>query len=209
MPESIASLIGIAAVVYATTNIDDLLVLAVFFADPRMRVSAIVAGRLIATAALVVASGAAALLALAIPSEWIALLGFVPLLLGLYLLLALVRRRNGRDDDAGEDEAAAKVEKASGSGFAAQTLAVTAVSLANDGDNLGVYIPLFAATPSAIPIYAAVFAIMTLAWCALGYFVVNNPLIGARIRRYGDVLLPLVLIPLGLFILSGALPLWL
>ena len=48
---------------------------------------------------------------------------------------------------------------------------------------------------------------MTLVWCALGYLVVNNPLFGSRIRRYGDILLPLVLIPLGLFILSGALPL--
>jgi cadmium resistance protein CadD (predicted permease) len=207
MPESVASLIGIAAVVYASTNIDDLLVLAVFFADPRMSVSAIVAGRLIATAALVIASGAAALLALAIPSEWIALLGFVPLLLGLYLLLALIRSRGDRDDDD-EDEAAAKVAEASRSGFITQTLAVTGVSLANDGDNLGVYIPLFAATPTAIPTYALVFVVMTLAWCVLGYVVVNNPLIGARIRRYGDVLLPLVLIPLGLIILSGALPLW-
>ena len=46
-----------------------------------------------------------------------------------------------------------------------------------------------------------------LVFCALGYLVVNNPLIGRYIRRYGDVLLPVVLIPLGLFILSGALPL--
>lgn len=207
MLESIASQIGIAALVYASTNIDDLLVLAVFFADPRMRVSAVVAGRLIATAALVIASSTAALLALAIPSEWIALLGFVPLLLGLYLLAALIRRRRDRDDDDDGDEAAANVKKTSGSGFAAQTLAVAGVSLANDGDNLGVYIPLFAATAGAIPTYAIVFVVMTIAWCVLGYFVVNNPLIGARIRRYGDVLLPVVLIPLGLFILSGAAPL--
>ena len=48
---------------------------------------------------------------------------------------------------------------------------------------------------------------MTLVSCALGYLVVNNPLIGRQIRRYGDVLLPLVLTTLGLFILSGALPL--
>ena len=207
MLESIASQIGIAALVYASTNIDDLLVLAVFFADPRMRVSAVVAGRLIATAALVIASSTAALLALAIPSEWIALLGFVPLLLGLYLLAALIRRRKDRDDDDDGDEAPANVKKPSGSGFAAQTLAVAGVSLANDGDNLGVYIPLFAATAGAIPTYAIVFVVMTIAWCVLGYFVVNNPLIGARIRRYGDVLLPVVLIPLGLFILSGAAPL--
>lgn len=205
MLESLVSSSGIAAVVYASTNIDDLLVLAVFFADPRVRAGAIVAGRLAATAVLALASSAAALLALAIPGEWIALLGFVPLGLGLYLLFALLRSRRAKGHDA--DEAAARVEEASRSGFAAQTLAVAGVSLANDGDNLGVYIPLFAAAPPAIPTYVAAFAVMTVVWCVLGYLVVNNPLVGSRIRRYGEVLLPLVLIPLGLFILSGALPL--
>ena len=205
MPESIVSLIGIATVVYASTNLDDLLILAVFFADPRVRVSAVVAGRFVALAVLVAASGAAALLALAAPGEWIALLGFVPLILGLRLLLALLRKESG--DESEEGAAAARLANASRSSFASQMLAVAGVSLANDGDNLGVYIPLFAATPSAIPTYIAVFAVMTLVFCALGYLVVNNPLIGRSIRRYGDVLLPLVLIPLGLFILYGALPL--
>ena len=65
----------------------------------------------------------------------------------------------------------------------------------------------WSAAPAAIPTYVAVFVVMTLVWCALGYLVVNNPLFGSRIRRYGDILLPLVLIPLGVFILSGALPL--
>ena len=205
MPESTASQIGIAALVYASTNLDDLLILAVFFADSRVRVGAVVAGRFIALAVLVAASGAAALLALAVPEEWIALLGIVPLILGVRLLLALLRQ--GSDGEGEKDEAAANVENASRSGFAAQMLAVAGVSLANDGDNLGVYIPLFAAAPSAMAIYVVVFAAMTIVFCALGYLVVNNPLIGRYIRRYGDVLLPVVLIPLGLFILSGALPL--
>src|SRR5262245_14805097 len=66
---SLASSIGIAVIVYASTNIDDLLILAVFFADPRVHVGAVVAGRFIGLAALVLASGAAALLALVIPAE--------------------------------------------------------------------------------------------------------------------------------------------
>jgi cadmium resistance protein CadD (predicted permease) len=205
MPEGIASLVGIATVVYASTNLDDLLVLAVFFADPRVRIGAVVVGRFVALAVLVLASSAAALLALAIPGEWVALLGFVPLLLGLRLLLALFRKESG--DEREEDQAAAQVRNASRSGFARQVLAVAGVSLANDGDNLGVYIPLFAATASAIPTYVVVFAVMTLVFCALGYLIVNNPLIGRSIGRYGDVLLPLVLIPLGLFILYDAAPL--
>lgn len=81
------------------------------------------------------------------------------------------------------------------------------VTLANGRDNVGVYIPLFATAPGGIPIYVAAFAVMTAVWCGLGYFVVNNPLLGAQMRRYGHVLLPLVLIALGLYILSGAVAL--
>jgi cadmium resistance protein CadD (predicted permease) len=205
MTESVISLIGIAAVVYALTDIDDLLLLAVFFADPRVRVGAVVVGRLLGTAALVLASGAAALLALAVPPEWIALLGFVPLILGVRLLPAQFRKEGDEDSAEAEDAVGSKV--VSRHGFAAQAFTVAGVTLANGGDNLGVYIPLFASTPSAVATYAVVFAVMTLVWCALGYAVVNNPVVGSRIRRYGHVLLPGVLIALGLFILAGTLPL--
>ena len=200
---SAASAIAIAVAVYASTNVDDLLVLAVFFANPRVRVSAVIAGRYVGLAALVIGSAAAALLALAIPAEWIALLGFVPLFLGIRLLPGLVR--GGESDEADATSGALTVTRKQG--FMPQTMTVAGVTLANGGDNFGVYIPFFAAAPAAIAAYVAVFALMTAAWCALGYFVVNNPLLGAHIRRYGDVLLPAVLIPLGLYILSGAMPL--
>jgi cadmium resistance protein CadD (predicted permease) len=198
-----ASAIAIAVAVYASTNVDDLLILAVFFANPGVRVSAVIAGRYVGLAALVIGSAGAALLALAIPSEWIALLGFVPLFLGIRLLPGLLR--GGERDDA--DAAPGALAATQRQGFMPQTMTVAGVTLANGGDNFGVYIPFFAAAPAAIPAYIAVFALMTAAWCALGYFVVNNPLLGAHIRRYGEVLLPAVLIPLGLYILSGAMPL--
>lgn len=201
---SVPAAIAIAFVVYASTNIDDLLVLAVFFADPRARVSAIVAGRYVGLAALVVGSAAAALLALAIPAEWVALLGLVPLLLGLRLSAVLLRQREA---GATADPATASVTSTPRRGFMAETVAVAGVTLANGGDNFGVYIPFFATAPGSIPIYVAVFMLMTAVWCAMGYIIVNNPLLGTSIRRYGHVLLPIVLIALGLYILTGALPL--
>jgi cadmium resistance protein CadD (predicted permease) len=203
--DSLASAIGIAFVVYASTNIDDLLLLAVFFADPHVRISAVVAGRYIGLAALVLGSGAAALMALAIPAQWIALLGLIPLYLGLRALVDVLRDR--RDDAS--DAVALNVEArpASPKGFTSQALAVAGVTLANGGDNFGIYIPLFATAPAAMPIYIAVFALMTAVWCALGYVIVNNPLIGSQVRRYGHLLLPVVLIGLGLYILSGAVAL--
>jgi cadmium resistance protein CadD (predicted permease) len=68
-----------------------------------------------------------------------------------------------------------------------------------------VYIPLFANNPKSIGVYAVLFAVMTAMWCALGYALVNNPIAGQHVRRYGHVLLPFVLIGLGVHILSDAL----
>jgi cadmium resistance protein CadD (predicted permease) len=81
---------------------------------------------------------------------------------------------------------------------------VATVTIANGGDNLGAYIPLFARSPELIAVFAMVFAAMTALWCALGYWLVRHPIAGAGLRRYGHVLLPLVLISLGLVILNDA-----
>jgi cadmium resistance protein CadD (predicted permease) len=49
---------------------------------------------------------------------------------------------------------------------------------------------------------------MVAVWCGLSYLLVNNKVLGDRIRRYGHLILPIVLIALGVYILSGALDLF-
>jgi len=56
-----------------------------------------------------------------------------------------------------------------------------------------------------VPVFAAVSAVMTGVWCALGYSLVSNRLSGALVRRHGRALLPVALIAVGLYVLSGAL----
>jgi len=187
--------IGIAA--FASTNIDDLFLLAAWFAEARLRPRAIVLGQYLGIGALVLASALAAMLALAFPAGWVALLGVVPLLLGIARLLALRTGSAG----AGDEHPTLPQE---GGALRGQMLAVAGVTVANGGDNLGVYVPLFAADIKAIPAYALTFAVMTGIWCALGFLLVRHRVLGAAIRRYGHVLLPLVLIALGLYILRGA-----
>jgi cadmium resistance protein CadD (predicted permease) len=85
-----------------------------------------------------------------------------------------------------------------------QVATVASVTIANGGDNLGVYIPLFAASPATVPLYAGVFAALTAVWCFLGWWFVTNQVIGGRVRRAGRVLLPYVLIATGLSIVRGA-----
>lgn len=197
--EQLLPALGVSAVVFVSTNIDDILLLAAFFSDPAVTPRQVVAGQFLGMAALVAASVACALLAARVPDGWIGLLGLAPLALGLRGLWALWRGEAEEDEDL--------EERPRGGGSRFRALAVASVTVANGGDNLGVYIPLFSSAPGLIPLHAAVFAVMTGALCALGHHLVHHPALGSRIRRHGRAALPFVLIGLGLWILSDAIAL--
>jgi cadmium resistance protein CadD (predicted permease) len=203
---SLASDLGIGIVVFASTNIDDLFLLAAFFADARLRWLSIVMGQYVGIGALVLVSALAALIALEVPDGWVALLGLVPLLLGLSKLRALRVSTAGTEDDSGAHRFQDQEHRAQRR-LHSTVLAVASVTVANGGDNVAVYVPLFATSFEAIATYVLTFAAMTGVWCAFGYSLVNNAVLGSAIRRSGNVILPVVLIALGMYILSGALAL--
>lgn len=188
--------------VFATTNIDDILLLSAFFADRALRPRAVVIGQFVGIGVLTAVSAAAALLALAIPEGWVGLLGLAPLALGIRGLHALWRSQNATESE--EPERLQALERQAQSPTRAQWMAVALVTMANGGDNLGVYIPLFSRELAWVPVYGVVFAVMTALWCAIGHWLVHHPLLGTRIRKYGHLALPFVLIGLGLHILSDA-----
>jgi len=135
---------------------------------------------------LVLVSVGAAMTALVVPPEWVALIGIAPLVLGLRQLFAQASTATG------------------GPLTGAGMRTVAGVTIANGGDNLGVYIPLFAKDPGAIPLYVLVFAVGTLVWCVLGYALVSHPAVATTIQRYAHRALPWVLIGIGLYVLFGA-----
>lgn len=185
------ALLGLAILLFASTNIDDVFVLLAFFADGRMRARSVVIGQYVGIAVLVAISIALSLLALAFSSEQIGLLGLLPILIGLKRLTDLVRPGTPPEEPRGTARSA--------------TLAVAAVTIANGGDNIGVYAPVFATRGAAeIAGMIAVFAAMTALWLALGYGLLAHQQLGAPLRRYGQRLVPLVLIGLGLHILYDA-----
>lgn len=193
------SQLSVAAVVFVSTNVDDILLIAMLFADPALSPRAVVCGQFLGIGALVAISAVAGVAALAVPEGYIALLGAVPLALGLHGLWRLQRAGNSDDTDSSEPERASR-ELSAHSGI----LSVALLTLANGGDNLGVYVPLFARDPRLIALYSLVFVALTGVWCQLGYALVNHRPIGERLTRYGRIGLPLVLIGLGVWILSGA-----
>ncbi|WP_037060997.1 cadmium resistance transporter [Pseudoxanthomonas suwonensis] len=200
MDLSIASFAA-AAVVFAATNIDDIVILATFFGTPGLRRHAIVIGQFLGIGAITLVSVGAAHLALRVPEGWTALLGIVPLVLGVHKLIGL-RKDTGAGGERSGDPLAA--EQRVESRLLSQVATVTAVTAANGGDNLGVYIPLFARDVSIVPSYLIAFAVLTGSWCVLGYALVKNPAGTAVMRRWGHVLLPVDLIVIGGHVLWGA-----
>jgi cadmium resistance protein CadD (predicted permease) len=192
-------LIGQATALFAVTNIDDILLLAVLFgrATARARPLHIVIGWYAGYVVVLAAAVVGALGARLLPESVIPLLGLLPLVLGLRAAWTAWRERCSRDDGSLSDDAARYSAPDPGVGTSA------AVSLANGGDNLGVYVPVFAAShPGAQLIYVGVFLVLVAVWCAAGRLVASRPLIARAMARWGHVVLPVVLIGLGLAILT-------
>ena len=87
-----------------------------------------------------------------------------------------------------------------------KTFKVALVTFANGGDNIGVYVPLFASI-SILPMILTIiiFMVMIGLWCIIGYFMVSNKIIGYKLQKYGHIILPFVLIFIGLGVLTGVL----
>jgi len=196
--ESFIGLVGISALLFAWTNVDDLFVLLGFFSDPRVRARHVVIGQYVGIGVLYGVSVLASLLSIVMPPAYIGLLGLAPIVIGVTKLHSLWRGA-GTDEDGRYDHAAVSARAGR------NILAIAMATVANGSDNISVYTPLFA-TRSAVDVAASglVFAIMTALWCLLGHWLVHHPALGIPLRHYGHRTLPFLLIGFGIFILYSA-----
>jgi cadmium resistance protein CadD (predicted permease) len=178
---------------FIATNIDDIIVLSLFFArgaGQRGTTARILVGQYlgflgILGAAVLVALGAGTFL----PSEAIPYFGLIPLGLGLW---AAWQAWRGDDDD---DDA--KIE-----GKNVTVWTVAAVTFANGGDNIGVYVPVFLSVgPGAVVAYCVVFLVLVSVLVGLAKFVATRRPVAEALERWEHILFPIVLIGLGIFIL--------
>jgi cadmium resistance protein CadD (predicted permease) len=178
-------LIGRAAAMFAVTNVDDLVLLAVFFG--RAAGLTVVAGQFLGFGAILAVSVAGALGAGLLPDGAVRWLGVLPVLLGIRAAWQAWRRD--------EDEPTP----------AAGVTGIAVVCFANGGDNVGVYVPAFAASGSGGLVgYVVVFLVGVAVWCLAGRFLATRPGVARALARWGHVVLPVVLIALGVLILLGA-----
>jgi cadmium resistance protein CadD (predicted permease) len=194
--ESLLALIGVAIVMFVSTNVDDVFVLVGFFGDKRFRTRDTVLGQYAGIATLFSASVVASLLSLVIPRAYIGLLGVIPILIGGKKLFEMYQQRGCTEETLGHH---------SGANRNGRVATVALVTLANGGDNIGIYTPSFAIRSAhEIIIIAVVFVVMTALWCFAAHAIVNHPKLGSPIRRYGHRATPVVLVGLGVLILYQA-----
>ncbi|MER6604169.1 cadmium resistance transporter [Streptomyces rubiginosohelvolus] len=186
-------IIGQAAGLFAVTNIDDILVLALFFAQGAGHKGStrnIAIGQYLGFAVILAVAVAAAFGATFLPESAIPYLGLLPLALGIKAAVQAYRHRNDPEEKKEAKEGGPKI------------LEVAAVTFANGGDNIGVYVPVFAtAGIGGLSSYAVVFLILLTVWIAAGRYFATRPVIAKALARWGHILLPVVLIGIGLLIL--------
>ncbi|MEV4253834.1 cadmium resistance transporter [Spirillospora sp. NPDC049652] len=186
-------IIGQAAGLFAVTNIDDILVLALFFAQGaghRRATRSIAVGQYLGFAAILVVAVAAAFGATFLPEDAIPYLGLLPLALGIKAAVQAWRHRNDTDQER------------QGTGSGPRALEVAVVTFANGGDNIGVYVPVFAtAGTGGMSVYAVVFLILVAVWVAAGRYFATRPAIAKALSRWGHILMPVVLTGIGTLIL--------
>jgi cadmium resistance transport/sequestration family protein len=174
---------------FIATNIDDLFILTALFAqeDSASRRRHIVVGQFLGMSAIITLSIVGAFGALIVPKEWIGLLGVVPVYMGVKTFYA-------RD---GAMEHRAKMVLLN-----PYTYKVAIISIANAGDNLPIYIPIFAHKTLGYKFVIAVsFLFFTCMWCYVAYIMVWNPLVGKWLKKHGHGVIPFILIGLGGYIL--------
>ncbi|GAA4706768.1 hypothetical protein GCM10025781_26870 [Kocuria gwangalliensis] len=76
------------------------------------------------------------------------------------------------------------------------------ITFANGGDNIGVYVPVFATVgPTAMVAYCLAFLTMVAVLVALAKYVATREPIAEVLERWEHILFPIVLIGLGVVIL--------
>lgn len=192
MGRTIISAIG----VYISTSIDYLIVLIILFAQLSQNKQKwhIYAGQYLGTGLLVGVSLVAAYVVNFVPEAWmVGLLGLIPIYLGIRFAIV------GEGEEEEEEETIERLEQSKANQL---FWTVTLLTIASGGDNLGIYIPYFASLDWAQTLVALlVFAIGVIIFCKLSQVLSSIPLISETIEKYTQIIVPLVFIPLGLYIM--------
>ena len=191
METVVASLIA-----FVVTNLDDIFILILFFSDPKLKHRNIITGQFVGISTLILLSYLGSFIGLIIDIKYVGLLGVTPVYMGIKSFMAL------RNSSRSEEEVSIHLNLNDSGGQLKQILSVASVTIANGGDNISIYIPLYAAfTNSGKVTMTIVFLLMTAAWCFIANRLSNHPIIKRSLEKYGHIVTPFVFILLGIYIM--------
>lgn len=194
-------------IAFLATNIDDIIILLLFFSqvDVKFRSRHILIGQYLGFTVIIIASLPGFFGGLVVPREWIGLLGLLPIAIGIKQLLdweTEATEVQTVSSDFQQPSYKNPILSFIVSILHPQTYKVTAVTIANGGDNISIYIPLFAGQSFAsLGVILMVFFVMLGLLCAVAYLLSRQTIIAYSLSRYGQHIVPFVLIGLGLFIM--------
>ncbi|BAZ66817.1 MAG: cadmium resistance transporter [Pelatocladus maniniholoensis HA4357-MV3] len=196
-----------SVIAFIATNIDDILILLLFFSqiNTNFRRRHIVVGQYLGFTIIIIASLPGFFGGLVVPRAWIGLLGILPITIGIKQLFnqetEKIELQTVTSDFTSSRNANPLLSFIS-SLISPQTYKVAAVTFANGGDNISIYIPFFAGIKfNNLLITLAVFFIMVGVWCAVTYLFARQATIASFLSHYGSKIVPFVLIILGLYIM--------
>jgi cadmium resistance protein CadD (predicted permease) len=188
--DTLPAAIAEAAGLFAATNVDDLIMLAMLSASSRAtgrpRRWEIWAGQYLGVAVLLALSLATSRGLDLIPQDWLWLLGLLPLGLGLGKLAAALRARR-----RGEPAPAPTPGGLPG---------VAGLTISNGGDNIAAYAPVFAAGGIGVGVTVAVFAVGLAGLCLAGWWLVAHHRVAEILRTRGQWIVPALYVLVAVYI---------
>ena len=189
---SLPAQVATAVALFAGTNVDDVVVLALLNASSRAsgrpRRWEIWVGQYAGFAVLAGLSVAAGRGLALVPERWLWLLALIPIALGVFSLMAAIRTLR-----CGEQP---RPPSAGG------PVSVATLTIVNGADDLAAYTPFFATTGTAqVAVTLVVFAVCVAVWCLAGSLLTRHGRITAVVSRYGHWILPVAFILIGFYVL--------
>lgn len=185
-------------IAFLSTSIDDLFILTLHFAtsDEKFSRKDIVYGHFSGITLLILVSLLPSLGVMAMPDYFIGFLGLIPIYRGIDMLFHF-NKDTHLIPDLPLNRFTTYLKK-----YVNQNLLLVAtMTLANGGDNLAVYFPLFSSIKYYVLLVIPLFFIYTHYWVNLGEKLVGLKQTSFLIKKYGHITIPYSMIILGIYII--------
>lgn len=191
------NLIISSLVLFFSTNIDDILLLMMWFSTRKTfsERKNVFIGQFIGFTFILIFSLLGVYTATYFPRHLIGLLGIIPIAIGIKELFTLIQREESQTTTK---ENVIENQK----NWFYDTVGIALITFSNGGDNIGIYVPsFFSLSVSNLILLIVIFYVLLASFCFLALLLVNIPSFSVFIKRYVIKIIPFILIGIGCLVL--------